>query len=79
VESYSQYNNTHQHWSQQESDINNMATIASALFVTKQQPTDNIIISITQLVLTIVDDAVLLWLIVVSLLKGMVWLDMVAT
>jgi hypothetical protein len=47
--------------------------------VTKQQPTVNIIISITQIVITIVDDAVLLLLIVVLLLKGTIWLNMVAT
>jgi hypothetical protein len=32
--------------------------MATAVVVTKQQPTVNIIISITQIVLTIVDDAV---------------------
>ena len=41
--------------------------------------TINIIISVTQIILTIVDDAVLLSLIVVSLLKGTIWLDMVST
>jgi hypothetical protein len=49
---------TNPHWHQQETDNNNMATMATAFFVTKQQPTFNIIISITQIVLTIVDDAV---------------------
>ena len=53
--------------------------VATAVFVTKQQPTVNIIISITQIVINIVDDAVLLLLIVVLLLKGTIWLDMVAT
>ncbi len=76
---YSQYNNTHLHWHQQETDNNNTATMATAVFVTKQQPTVNIIISITQIVINIVDDAVLLLLIVVLLLKGTIWLDMVAT
>jgi hypothetical protein len=56
-----------------------MVTMATAIFVTKQQPTVNIIISITQIVLTIVDDAVLLSLILVLLLKGTIWLDMVST
>jgi hypothetical protein len=56
-----------------------MVTMAMAVFVTKQQPTINIIISITQIVLTIVDDAVLLSLIVVLLLKGTIWLDMFST
>jgi hypothetical protein len=56
-----------------------MATMATAAFVTKQQPTVNIIISITQIVLSIVDDAVSSSLIVVSLLKGTIWLDMVST
>jgi hypothetical protein len=37
-----------------------MATMAMAVFVAQQQPTFNIIISITQIVLTTVDDAVLL-------------------
>jgi hypothetical protein len=50
---------------------NSMAAMAMAVFVTKQQPTINIIISpITQIVLTIVDDAVLSSLIVVLLLEG---------
>jgi hypothetical protein len=41
---YSQYNsNTHPHWYQQETDNPNMATMAMAVFVTKQQPTVNII------------------------------------
>jgi hypothetical protein len=35
-----------------------MATMATAAFVTKQQPTVNIIMSITQLVLTIVADEI---------------------
>jgi hypothetical protein len=56
-----------------------MATMATAVFVTKQQPTINIIISITQIVLTIVDDALLSSLIVVLLLKGTIWLVMVST
>ena len=53
--------------------------MVTALFVTKQQPTINIIKSMTQIILTIVDDAVLLSLIIVLLLKGTIWLDMVAT
>jgi hypothetical protein len=48
----------------------------NSCFLTKQQPTINIIISITQIVLTI-DVAVSLSLVVVSLLKGTIWLDMV--
>jgi hypothetical protein len=44
-----------------------IATMLTAVFVTKQQPTVNIIISITQIVLTIVDDAVSSSLMVVSL------------
>jgi hypothetical protein len=40
---YNQYNNTHQHWHQQERDNNNMATMVMADFVTKQQPIVNII------------------------------------
>jgi hypothetical protein len=48
-------------------------------FVTKQQRTINIIMLITKTVLTIAADAVSLLLIVVSLLKGMIWLDMVST
>jgi hypothetical protein len=67
---YNQYSNTHQHWHQQETVNNNTAIMVMAVFVTKQQPTINIIISITQIVLTIVDDAVLLSLIVVLLLQG---------
>jgi hypothetical protein len=58
---------------------NSMATMATSIFVTKQQPIINIIISIKHIVLTIVDVAVLLLLIVVLLLKGMIWLDMVST
>jgi hypothetical protein len=76
---YSQYNNTHPNWCQQETDNNNIATMTMAVFVTKQQTTVNIIISITQIVLTIVDDAVLSWLIVILLLKGTTWLNMVST
>jgi hypothetical protein len=53
-----------------------MATMATAVFVTKQQPTVNIIMSITQVVLTIVADEISSLLIVVSLLKGTIWLDM---
>ena len=53
--------------------------MATAVFVTKQQPTVKIIISISQIVINIVDDAVLSLLIVVLLLKGTIWLDMVAT
>jgi hypothetical protein len=53
--------------------------MATAVFVTKQQPTVNIIISITQIVIIIVVEAVSSLLIVVSLLKGTIWLDMVAT
>jgi hypothetical protein len=56
-----------------------MATMATAIFVTKQQPTVDIIISSRQVVLTIVGDAVSSLLIVVSLLKGTIWLDMVST
>jgi hypothetical protein len=55
-----------------------IVTMATAVFVTKKPPTDNIIISITKIVITIVD-AFSLSLIVVSLIKGMIWLDMVAT
>jgi hypothetical protein len=40
---YNQYNNTHQHWRQQEADNNNMVNMAAADFVTKQQPTGNLI------------------------------------
>jgi hypothetical protein len=55
--------------------------MATADFVTKQQPTVNIIISITQIAITIVDDAVLSLLIVVSLFRcskgefGSTWLQ----
>jgi hypothetical protein len=56
-----------------------MATMATAVFVTNQQPTVNIIISITQVVVTILADAVSSLLIVVSLLKGMIRLNMVST
>jgi hypothetical protein len=77
---YSKSNNTHRIGvNKQETDNNNTVTMATAVFVTKQQPTVNIIISITQIVITIVDDAVLLSLIVVWLLKGTIWLNMVAT
>jgi hypothetical protein len=76
---YSQYNNTHLHWRQLETDNNNTATMVMAVFVTKQQPAVNIIKSVTQIVVSIVDDAVLLSLIVVLLPKGTIWLDMVAT
>jgi hypothetical protein len=81
VESSTKYNNTHSHWCQQETDNNNTATMATAVFVTEQQPTINIIISITKIVLNIlVDDAVLMSsLIIVSLLKGTIWLNMVST
>jgi hypothetical protein len=58
---------------------NSIATMATAVFVTKKPPTDNIIISITKIVISIVDDAFPSLLIVVSLLKGTIWLDMVAT
>jgi hypothetical protein len=75
---YNQYNkNTLPHWRQQETDNNNME--ATAVFVTKKTSTNNIITSITQIVITIVDDAVPLLLIVVLLLKGTIWLNMVAT
>jgi hypothetical protein len=48
-----------------------MATMARAVFVTKQQPTVNIIMSITQVVLTtMVADEISSLLIVVLLLKG---------
>jgi hypothetical protein len=53
--------------------------MVTAVFVTKKQPTVNIIISITQTVLTIVVDAVSSSLIVASLLKGTIWLDIVST
>jgi hypothetical protein len=57
---YNQYNNTNQHWRQQETDNNNMATMAMAVSVTKQErPTVTIIIMrITQIVVTIIADAV---------------------
>jgi hypothetical protein len=40
---YNQYNNTDQQWRQQETDNNNMVTMAMAVFVTKQQPSVTII------------------------------------
>jgi hypothetical protein len=76
---YNQYNKPYQHWHQQETDNKNMATMATDIFVTKQQPFVNIIMSITQLVLTIVADAVSLSLIVVLFLQGTIWLKMVST
>jgi hypothetical protein len=80
---YNQCNNTHPHWRQQrnrqQQHGNSMVTMAMPVFLTQQQPTINIIISITQIVLTMVDDAVLLSLIVVLLLKGTIWLNMVST
>jgi hypothetical protein len=67
----------HQHWRQQETDNNIMATMATAIFGTKQQPTVNIIISLTQLISKIVGDDVLSSLIVDLKLKWAIWLDMV--
>jgi hypothetical protein len=72
------YNNTHQYLDQQETD-NIIVTMTVAVFVTKQQPTINIIIQITQIVLTIVVDAILSSLIVILLLRGTIWLHTVST
>jgi hypothetical protein len=56
-----------------------MVNMAAADFVTKQQPTGNLIMWITQTILAILADAVSLTLIFVVLLKGTIWLDMVST
>jgi hypothetical protein len=62
-----------------ETDNKNMTTMATGVFVTKQQSAANIIISITKIFLTIAVVAVSSSLIVASLLKGTIWLDMVST